>query len=249
MWWAGSEVQVYVTPGRAAVRLPGEAAPLSLEAGDASQAITAAFEAVKAHSSKARRVRLWLAGSLARPFMLAAVAGLRDRAEALNMAQAQAPQQTGLNTPCEVWLDAWQPERDCLAVAVEGSLLALATGEADRCGLRLCAISPAWNAVLTQALSESPPPLLAIQEMGSLILLQVTDQGVTRASFANPPAERVASHVQRSAIGWAVPPEEVVRADIQGLAFETDLGSGTAVLPHKFAVKWHKWADDEATVN
>jgi hypothetical protein len=240
---------MYVTAVGAAVRLPGEAAVMPLEATSAALAITTGFEALKAHPLKVNRLRLWLGGALARPFMLAAVAGVRDRSEALSMAQALAPQHTGLGAPCQVWLDEWRPERDCLAVAVERPLLDLITAQANLHQIRLCAISPSWNAVLTQTLVNHTSALLAVHEKAALTLLKVSDQGAVRAGFANPSVDRVDAHVQRTAIGWAASLEEVVQAEIRGLASGLEPRGYTADPSKVFDLRWHKRAGDEAAIH
>lgn len=240
MWWAGSEAHVYVTQVGASLRLPGVAETVSIAANGAAHAMGSAIEALKVHAPRVRRARVWLGGAIARPFMLGSVAGLRDRVEALSIARARAAQYTGLDGPCEVWLDAWQADVDCLAVAMERSLLDAATSEAERWGVRLSGISPAWNAVLTGALADRRPQLLAVREEGALTLLALSDKRVVRASVATPTSDRVEAHIQRSAVSWAIPSDEVMQAELLRLAPVT---GGLGPLENSvgvFAVRWQR---------
>jgi hypothetical protein len=121
------------------------------------------------------RCRLWLSGALARPFMLEPVTGLRNRVEVHQAAEGVAPEATGLEGPCEVWIEDAFPRRKAIAVAIERSTLELIdTAVRRKSGLRVVSIKPWWQLGLNRLLGDETgrnARVLLVEEPEALTLV------------------------------------------------------------------------------
>ncbi len=238
MWSAGSEAQAYLTQRGAWLRVRARGAVQPLPADGWQGGLNALGQALA--ESKPRRLRLWLSGALARPFMLEPVPGLRDRQEALRLAQAQTADATGLAGACVVWMDAWKPDQPCLAVAVEQHLIDAAQAMAAEACVRLTGIAPGWNAALYQRIGAKGdlPKLLAVEDADALTVLGFGSglgQGGMAFSQAIVPApapERMNAQLQRLAMSRDVATEAILLARVAG--FDAQARSVHASI----AVRW-----------
>ncbi len=154
------------------------------------------------------RVRVWLSGSLARPFMLPVMPGLTRAQDAHKVAQTMCAEATGLTGSCRVWLDAWVKEQECLAVAMEQSLVDAIEASADNKGkgkakFVLEGLRPWWSEVLRASLHLEDrslrPSLLAIDDGEALTVLGGGEQGFTTAvGYGRATPDQIESIVSRA---------------------------------------------------
>lgn len=217
MWSGGSEAHVYLSR-TGAILLAGGAAT-RFEAASWEEAWAALLAA---HGASARRLRVHLSASLARPFLLPVVAGLRDRYEAEGMADGLAAQATGHAGPCATWLDQWSPGQPCLAVAVERELVEIVTRPAGR-KAKATSLGPAWNLALTEWLGRAPSVgLLCIEEADGLTVLVAQGADFTLAQSHCPPPDddRVDAQLLRLAMSQGITRDHIARASLQPGRFD-----------------------------
>ena len=119
------------------------------------------------------RVRVWLSGALARPFLCGPVDGLKRWGEAVAFAEASAAAATGLADACSVELEDWPAPQAALAVAVTAATMQALHGAALSQGIVLRSVRPWWTVALSQALTESAGAvrMVAVSDIDSLTLL------------------------------------------------------------------------------
>lgn len=191
MWWVGSErLTIYLGTSSVAVQRNGAA---ETEWQQIDAAASGFEQAVQAFARQRRSKRsclldIQLSGALARPFVLDAVQGLRNLREATELATSIAPDSTGLQGPCVVWLDDWMPARQCIAVAMDSSLRDQLEASAALGGLRVDAMRPWWSLAIDAARSklDESPRLLAIEDTDSLTVLDSAQPGRVSASTHTP---------------------------------------------------------------
>lgn len=192
MLWAGSEPsQIYLGQTRVGVwsTASADAGVRWLPVGSAQEGWARGIELLRQDGQpKRQRVKVWLSGALARPFVFEPVQGLRRWSEALQVAAGLAPDATGLGGPCEVWLDDWAPSRSCIAVAVDRGLRELIESSARTEKLRLTAIRPWWTEALREVIRAEAwtTGLLAVEEVDALTVLS-GDGGVLAAASCYSP--------------------------------------------------------------
>lgn len=170
MWWAGSDAPgAYLGLQSAALWSSDSAEKQWIHA----ESTLAAFEALLQRTSQHRRrfgrsvLNLQVSGALARPFVFEAIAGLKSRDEAEQVASTMAADATGLAGPCIVWLDDVPEGANCLAVAMEKVLRDELEARARTHQVRLRALRPWWcdavrNVASTGALAALDPDALTI---------------------------------------------------------------------------------------
>lgn len=178
MWWAGSEpLQMYLGQATVAVWAPAVASAgvqwLSTET--VQEGCARGMELLNTGERRPRRDRLavWLSGTLARPFIFEPVQGLRKWSEAQAIAASLAPEVTGLQGPCDVWLDDWSPGKSCIAIAHDRSVRELLESSARANGVRLTALCPWWVKALNEARRKDATStrILAVEEIEALTIL------------------------------------------------------------------------------
>jgi hypothetical protein len=182
-----------------------------LEAG-----VTAVAAALKADATAVRKPRLtlWLAGSVARPFIVQPVPGLRSWTEARRLAEALAPDETGLAGPCEVWLDAAPAGQAVLGVAIETATRETIERVLAAHGVRAVAMRPWWTAALVRALDAQPAlARIVVAEPESLVVLAGRDGAfsATATCAPLPSPEHAAAWLQRSVLSLGIADGEGVR--------------------------------------
>jgi hypothetical protein len=115
--------------------------------------------------------RIWLSGTLARPFVLEPMSGLRSVAEARALAQGAAAGATGLNGACAVALESIPIDRSALVTAVEQRVLDVLLTTLKQHGMAVRSIRPWWARVLEQRLQASPPPQMVCVVEGRVATL------------------------------------------------------------------------------
>ena len=247
MWLAGSElVDVYLGETAAAVMTAGESGETDAAHWLAATSVDEAWGLVAQHMAgtdgnrrPGRRVRLWLSGALARPFMFGPVAGLRRWAEANDVAASMASDATGLIGPCAIWLDDWRPDAPCLAVAMNRSLLdAIETSAAEH-GLRIASIRPWWTAVLGAALqTPEAPRCLTIEDSDALVLLSGSELmfGTAVAYAPRPDAQQTEALLARGLLAAGIERTQASRASLS----RNSASSDTVQVP--FGVQWSRLA-------
>lgn len=183
MWLAGSKVDVYV--GTLAVALDdGGDRILAFEVGS----FAAALEQLRVWCQERAvrtRLRVWLSGGLARPFVLPQVVGVKGTVEVRQIAHSLVEQSTGLAGECAVWVDAKLP----IAIAVQDATLELLTAacvDAPR-PHKIVSIRPWWSGVLRWVLNQdSRSAALAVQDCDSLTVLAGRDEGFEVATTLSP---------------------------------------------------------------
>lgn len=171
MWWDRSELaDVYLSPTRIGLASGSVSVTSWIETQDVDDGMARLAQALsQAPLQSCGRVRVWLASALARPLMLSAASGARNRQEAKSLATMLAPDATGFDEPVRVWANAWRMNRGGLAVVmpdlvwtglhriVEQALderRQARRKEAAR-SLELVSVRPWWNQVLDAVLAES----------------------------------------------------------------------------------------------
>lgn len=219
MWSAGSEELYLGNAGACFGRIGGHELQ-RVQAPGWEQALSAWAAQVASRPRPPRwrpraRVKVWLSGALARPFLLAPLEGLTKRREALALAQANAAEATGLAPDCVVWLGAWRAQRGGLAVALQPGLIE-ALLECERAlPLRVSAMEPWWNWALTRRLALGiADELLAVDEEDAVTLLAREGGwlGAAQTLVPRPPAERVQAQLKRWALAQGREPQALVTA-------------------------------------
>jgi len=195
-----------------------------LEAG-----VVAVAAALKADAAVRKpRVALWLAGSLARPFIVPPVPGLRSWAEARRLAAALAPDETGLAGPCDVWLDAAPPGHAVLGVAVETAARDTIERVLAAEGVRATAMRPWWTAAIARALDERVAlSRIVVAEPESLVVLAGRDATFSAAATCAPlpSPERAAAWLQRTVLSLGLDEGDGLR-----VALSSGAGLADAVM-------------------
>ena len=240
VWLAGSDTsEVYLGRTAAAVWTLGssDAGPQWLSAESAQQGWGQAVEVLAQAEprKRRRRVAVWLSGALARPFMFRPVQGLRRWSEALQVAAGLAPDATGLNGPCEVWLDDWIPDRPCIAVAVERELRDAIEAAARNSRVRLTALGPWWVAALNDSVQKHPESanLVAINEPDALTV--VSGRGGrfdSAASFApRPEPNQIEALLTRTLLSADLTSAQGMRAMMTSAAEASSQPFGVSLEP------------------
>jgi hypothetical protein len=192
-----------------------------LEAGAA--AVAAALKAEPA--VRKPRVALWLAGSLARPFIVPPVPGLRSWTEARRLAAALAPDETGLAGSCDVWLDAAPPGQAVLGVAVETVARETIERALAAEGVRATSLRPWWTTAIARALDERAAlSRIVVAEPESLVVLAGRDAAFSAAATCSPlpSPERAAAWLQRTVLSLGLADGDGLRVALSSGAALTD---------------------------
>jgi hypothetical protein len=229
---AGSEAHVYLASRFAWIRTASAAKILKdssqgeeierIEAPNWQLVLEAACRILGRRPKRPYKVKIWLSGEFARPFVLPVNVGLRSCNESQLLAKAHAVDATGLHGPCAVWLNNWRAGQPCLAVAVTQEIVDTTCKMMTVAELRLCGIEPAWNRVLSQCLLDkqaiTPTGLLAIQEQDALTMMVLEDGQVIEAQSVSPLPLRVEAHLQRQAMSWELPEVKSILAVVSGFS-------------------------------
>ena len=212
MWSAGSDVfDVYLGVAIGGVVRGNERAIWQPHA-----TLDAGLGVLFAHARKqARRpVRVWLSGALARPFLCGPVQGLKRWSEVTAVAQAMAPDATGLAAPCEVQVEAWPSPQAALAVAIDPLMQQAIEAAAREHGVTLQSLRPWWAVAFNQVLAAAPDArLVAVADSDALTLLGGDDARLHAASayVPRPSDEQAGQSIARLALTAGVDGAQVIR--------------------------------------
>lgn len=135
-------------------------------------------------------LRVWLSGALARPFLLAPMAGLRNRSEILQVARRKAAEGLDLNLPTDLWLDSTDLKHPAIGVVMPKSMRSALDAFAIRNGFVLRSIAPWWAGALDTVLSNSQEnrlDLFAVRDDDSLTVLGSSEEQWRLAETLAPP--------------------------------------------------------------
>ena len=159
------------------------------------------------------RVRLWLSGALARPFVLVRPVGIKSDAELKLLAQAQAGRITDLLGPAALWLSNPGKSGLTLVAAMDLAVRDALVEAASKAGVRLQSMRPLWASLLIEVVSTTRSvQLLAAEDPDALtVIVSQDEQWVTADSYVPRPeqAPRQAL-VARRMIAANVPVEAAV---------------------------------------
>jgi len=226
-------LDVYVDRRYVAMRVNGREPAWGAGVSD----LAGAIEALVRRRSGLRRdpARVWLGGSLARPFLAPGAAGLRSAAERERVALACANAQTGLAGPCRLWLESGKGATMGVAIA-QAELAAVESGlrEAE---LRPASLTPWWAEALRAAVrTRSGLRALGVFEGDALTVLVGDDAGFSQATTLVPVAPDAARATwRRSLFSAGLAEGEAVYAS---LCTEGAGAGAPAGLPFGDLVQW-----------
>src|SRR5437762_627746 len=124
VWWDRSELaDVYLSPRCIGMVSRRAGAANWIETQGVDDGLERLAQALhQAPLQSCGRIRVWLGSALARPLILSATSGARNREEAKGLATMLAPDATGFDEPVRVWASAWRVNRGGLAVVMPQSL-------------------------------------------------------------------------------------------------------------------------------
>ena len=197
-------VELYVDEGVVVWVQPG--GPERFEDVDGVAALARCVAQVKARASwfEHKTIRVWLSGTLARPFVVEPVKGLRSVAEAQALAESLAPAATGLVGPCAVSLEAVPLQRSALATAIERRRLDALTATLCGHGCVARSIRPWWARAVSDLLwGRSPPGLVCVIEPAVATLLAGSGPSLA-ITVAPAPEPQVQALVRRVCVGQGI---------------------------------------------
>jgi hypothetical protein len=116
-------------------------------------------------------VHVWLSGAFARPFLFGPLVGVQTWDEVIAVAEAAAPDASGVEGPCAVQVEAWPDKHPTLATAIRKPLLDAIELAASQNKVRIRSLKPWWSAALNHLISAKPSSDLAcINDQDSMIL-------------------------------------------------------------------------------
>lgn len=181
MWWAGSKPEDIYLGTRAFAVCRGSERLVAQATGSFDEGLSHLADWCQRDSTRRKRRRVWLSGSLCRPFLAPPVDGLRDVQERHKAFEAMAPDLTGLAAPCTVWIDR------SLGVAVASDVLSRLHEALKQFRRPVASIAPWWSALLTAALRhDKSPSLLTVRDCDSLTVLAGLDKEFSTATSVAP---------------------------------------------------------------
>lgn len=177
MWWVGARLEAYIGTRRVAI-CAGDRALLDERVGELPQAVDRIAAWLRAQP-RPPRVRIWISGSLCRPFLLPGLLALDSPDERDLVTQALAARALG-GTPVRVWLAAARRQHSgCLgATAGEGTLAAIEAAVLPLCRGRPV-IGPWWaeGSRLLANPGAVKGAAVIVRDCDSLTLLAATERG------------------------------------------------------------------------
>lgn len=171
MWWDRSKpAEVYLADHRVGMALAPSTAPRWFDTADLDESLQRlAVWLASEEAAGVGKLRAWLSGSLARPYLVPAASGARNPREAHALAAAMAPDATGVSGDLRVWLDRWRADRPTPAVAIaetvwqrlHASVAAAhdlrrdASNGRRRPTLTVASVRPWWNLPVDRLLQDS----------------------------------------------------------------------------------------------
>jgi len=117
------------------------------------------------------KVKIWLSGQLARPFLFGPVQGLKSDAEAREIARAKVRDSTSLEKALDVRIDGDPRREPAVATVVSNETVKRVQRLVAGVGLRSVSIRPWWAAATVLPTASADATLLAVHDGESLTLL------------------------------------------------------------------------------
>lgn len=241
MLWAGCKASVYLDDQAASVRVDG--AEVMCWQGSHWETL---LQEVVTHlaAQRCKQLDVWLSASLARPFLMPVVQGLKRWSEVEAMAHGMAESATQLHGPLHVWLGRWRGDRPTLAVACSMILLKALQDLKQTHGLPVKKIVPAWHWAAQQDANDAH--LMLVHEASATTLLHKETSGHwgSVATYApSVPHDQLQSWVVRQAFFRGVDAAQVTQACLQvkGIALTDACLPDSAAPPLR--VMWGAHAD------
>lgn len=171
MWWDRSELtETYLSTRCIGIANRSAGAPNWIETQGVEDGLGRLAQALRQEPLRSSgRLRIWLGAALARPLILSATSGARNREEAKQLATMLAPDATGFDEPVRVWANAWRINRSGMAVAMSQRLWSTLSKfvedeQNDRRRLRqkdaapsleLVSVRPWWNHTIDAVIADS----------------------------------------------------------------------------------------------
>jgi hypothetical protein len=208
--WGTEPIDVYV--GVAACWVAGNAEqPQAIEFSELAAALKNLNQDIKATRRERKlyrrpKLRIWLSGGFARPFLIGPVAGLRRWSETVALASAAASDATGLTEPCRVVLEDWPGEQAALATAVPLAILDHIGQHTRQAGLAIQSMRPWWCRRLDQLSPTGADDAIAIEDGDALTMLRGQAGGfvLARTYAPRPPADQLEPIVARTALSEGI---------------------------------------------
>lgn len=158
------------------------------------------------------QIRVWLGGSLARPFVIGPIKGLRGAAEVDAFVQARAVEFSGLTSECVVVLDGQLDKEPVLAVAADRAFKFALESAADEAHLAIATIRPWWASAVDEAIAIRPHARLVIAEDEDAItwVESVDDRWISAGTqVPKPTSDQVKQLLSRRAMASGLTNDQV----------------------------------------
>lgn len=171
MWWDRSELlELYLSPGaigRAATAVGAARWTQTSDLADSIRHLGSWLD--DAAAPEVRRIRVWLSGSFAWPYLVPVASGARNRREVHALATAMARDATGIEGEVRLWLDRWHVDEPTLAVAIPADVWRMLHDMADARNaarrtmprkqrlpaIKIASVRPWWNLPFDSLLTQS----------------------------------------------------------------------------------------------
>jgi hypothetical protein len=170
LWVRSEQAEIYLSSDCVGLRSDRASVPDWVDVPDLDAGLARIADALtQVPMQSCGRVRIWLGSTLARPLMLTASAGARNRDEAKALAGMLAADATGFVEPVRVWANAWRPKRGGMAVVMPERVWTALNAAVDEArnqrakvrgreisrSLELISVRPWWNQAVDAMLAES----------------------------------------------------------------------------------------------
>lgn len=203
MWWVGAEsLDIYV--GTRIVAAWRDRILAAHHTIDGFQGGLALVQRLLATQPERKNVRIWLSGSLCRPFIAKPPVGSRSASERRLAVQAQAQLALRTDEATRIWIDGWWwGQRPRLAVASGESVIGQLERMAGQSPHRLRSIGPWWASTLGggQAREAQIPGPHAAWDCDSLTILAGLGPGFDFVTTVAPLVDEASA---RSALARAL---------------------------------------------
>lgn len=220
MWWGGTEIQqLYVAQDRCGIcHVDGTCSWIDGQP-DAERLARALREgASQRRWGRVRpRLRVWLSGFHARPFLLEAVEGIDGHAELQALANSRVAEATGLDQACRLWLHKSSTVGEVMAVAMPEALLELLRTVARQSGMKLLSARPWWAGALDEVLASRAGSRLFVAEEHDACTLLAAEGGawtVADTSFPVAGSLQVDDLIRRLTVGMSATHDQVARVSV-----------------------------------
>ncbi len=218
MWWARTKsLEVYLAEGQLGVLGRGELDPswsFSHDSAGSLEMLAKHMQSCK--QDAAWQVRIWLSATLARPFLLPAGSGVRNRREALVVAGALAADATNLTGATRTWLGHWRAGSPTLGVGIGQDLWEQIqtvfretnANRAHRHAIKMISVRPWWNLAFDHAVEESKAEAGAmawtLSEDGGLLHWVLENGQLSSIGYDNPGMHDASAEMlkRRLQVGW-----------------------------------------------